>query len=385
MTNFDYLNSEPQFHTFAPVAISAEKIAVIDPSASIIDCRRAMEFAIKWILVMPYQDNLVTLLHTEEFKDLMDDSLWRRLDFIRRMGNQVAHTGKPATLDQAKLCLENLFLFMDFVSYCYGENYQERKYDESLLEQPAEIPEAAADSEKASDVAEVDLKALIAENKALKEELTRRREELAPGYVTKPLDLSEFKTRKIYIDSMLVDAGWTEGKDWLNEVELDGMPNASGKGYADYVLYDDAHRPLALIEAKRTCVDVSKGRQQAKLYADILEQQYHRRPVVFLTNGFDTRIVDGQYPERQCAAIWSKRDLEKWFNLLSMRTSLRNVVVDKQIAGRYYQEAAIKAVCDSFDNKNRRKALLVMATGSGKTFSFLRTELRLWCRQNGTL
>ena len=156
-------------------------------------------------------------------------------------------------------------------------------------------------------------------------------------------------------------------KDWLNEVELDGMPNASGKGYADYVLYDDAHRPLALIEAKRTCVDVSKGRQQAKLYADILEQQYHRRPVVFLTNGFDTRIVDGQYPERQCAAIWSKRDLEKWFNLLSMRTSLRNVVVDKQIAGRYYQEAAIKAVCDSFDNKNRRKALLVMATGSGKT------------------
>ena len=373
MTNFDYLNSEPQFHTFAPVAISAEKIAVIDPSASIINCRRAMEFAIKWMysvdkaLVMPYQDNLVTLLHTEEFKDLMDDSLWRRLDFIRRMGNQVAHTGKPATLDQAKLCLKNLFLFMDFVSYCYGENYQERKYDESLLEQPAEIPEAAADSEKASDVAEVDLKALIAENKALKEELTRRREELAPGYVTKPLDLSEFKTRKIYIDSMLVDAGWTEGKDWLNEVELDGMPNASGKGYADYVLYDDAHRPLALIEAKRTCVDVSKGRQQAKLYADILEQQYHRRPVVFLTNGFDTRIVDGQYPERQCAAIWSKRDLEKWFNLLSMRTSLRNVVVDKQIAGRYYQEAAIKAVCDSFDNKNRRKALLVMATGSGKT------------------
>ena len=166
---------------------------------------------------------------------------------------------------------------------------------------------------------------------------------------------------------MLVDAGWTEGKDWLNEVELDGMPNASGKGYADYVLYDDAHRPLAVIEAKRTCVDVSKGRHQAKLYADLLETQYHRRPVVFLTNGFDTRIVDGQYPERQCAAIWSKRDLEKWFNLLSMRTSLRNVVVDKQIAGRYYQEAAIKAVCDSFDNKNRRKALLVMATGSGKT------------------
>ena len=166
---------------------------------------------------------------------------------------------------------------------------------------------------------------------------------------------------------MLRDAGWVEGKDWLNEVELYGMPNKSGIGYADYVLYDDMHKPLAVIEAKRTCVDVSKGRQQAKLYADILEQKYKRRPVIFLTNGFETHIIDGQYPERKCSMIYSKRDLEKWFNLLTMRTSLNYITVDKNIAGRYYQESAIKAVCDSFDKKNRRKALLVMATGSGKT------------------
>ena len=110
-----------------------------------------------------------------------------------------------------------------------------------------------------------------------------------------------------------------------------------------------------------------KGRQQAKLYADILEKEHQRRPVIFLTNGFETRIDDGKYPERKCATIYSKRDLEKWFNLLSMRTSLKYAVVDKEIAGRYYQEAAIKAVCSSFEEKNRRKALLVMATGSGKT------------------
>ena len=145
------------------------------------------------------------------------------------------------------------------------------------------------------------------------------------------------------------------------------MPNQSGVGFADYVLYDDSHRPLAVIEAKRTCVDVSEGRQQAKLYADLLERKYKRRPVIFLTNGFDTRIIDGQYPERKCAAIYSKRDLEKWFNLRAMRTGLRNITIDKNIAGRYYQEAAIKAVCDSFSVKNKRKALLVMATGSGKT------------------
>jgi type I restriction enzyme R subunit len=134
------------------------------------------------------------------------------------------------------------------------------------------------------------------------------------------------------------------------------------------VLYGDDGRPLAVIEAKRTCADVAKGRQQAKLYADLLEKKYGRRPVIFLSNGFDTRIWnDKYYPERPVAAIYSKRDLEKLFNLLTLRTSLKNVNVNNNIAGRYYQEAAIKAVCDSFDNKNRRKALLVMATGSGKT------------------
>ena len=203
------------------------------------------------------------------------------------------------------------------------------------------------------------------ENAALREELTARREEQQQTYVPKPLDISEYKTRKLYIDAMLEDAGWIEGKNWLNEYEIPGMPNKSEVGYADYVLMGDDGRVLAVIEAKRTCVDVAKGRQQAKLYADLIEKKQGRRPVVFLTNGFDTRIVDNQYPERKVAAFYSKRDLEKLFNLQSMRSSLKYIVVDKQIAGRYYQEAAIKAVCDAFGQKNRRKALLVMATGDG--------------------
>lgn len=376
MTNFDYLKSNQQFNTFVDVAISAERIIHIDPEASIINCRRSMEFAIKWMysvdksLIMPYQDNLLSLMHTDEFKDIIDDNLWRRLNFIRRMGNNAAHTGKKITFDQAALCLQDLFIFLDFIAYCYGDNYEERNFDIKLLKE-----EAVAQVPEQNEFEDIDLKALIAENQALKEKLTNRRETQAPEYVTKPLDLSEYKTRKVYIDSMLLDAGWTEGKNWINEVELLGMPNKSEVGYADYVLYNDAHEPLAVIEAKRTCTDLSKGRQQVKLYADLLEKEYGRRPVAFLTNGFDTRIIDEQYPERKCAAIYSKRDLEKWFNLLTMRTSLHNLVINKNIAGRYYQEAAIKAVCDSFGDKNRRKALLVMATGSGKT----RTVIEL-CR-----
>lgn len=367
MTNFDIFTVDPQFEPFASVAVSAERILHIDPSACVLNCRRAMEFAVKWMysvdkaLVMPYQDSLVSLMNTEDFRDIVGTDLWRRMDFIRRTGNNAAHSGKKITEEQAALCLENLYVFLDFVAYCYGENYKEGHFDRSLLMQPAEAP--AVPSQTISDV---DFAVLMAENAALKEELTARRTAQQQTYVPKPLDLSEYKTRKLYIDTMLTDAGWIEGKNWLNEVELPGMPNKSEVGYADYVLYGDDGRPLAVVEAKRTCVDVAKGRQQAKLYADLLEKKYHRRPVIFLTNGFEIRITDNLYPERKCAAIYSKRDLEKLFNLQSMRTSLKNIMVDRKIAGRYYQEGAIKAVCDAFA-RNRRKALLVMATGSGKT------------------
>ena len=367
MTNFDIFTSMPEFEPFASVAVAAEKILQIDPSACVLNCRRAMEFAVKWMysvdegLVMPYQDSLVCLMNAEDFRDIVGTDLWRRMDIIRRMGNNAAHTGKKITEEQAALCLENLYIFLDFVAYCYGENYTEGHFDRALLTQESEVSAAPV-----QEVPEVDLAALMAENAALKEELTARRAEQQQTYVPKPLDLSEYKTRKLYIDTMLTDAGWTEGKDWLNEVELPGMPNKSEVGYADYVLYGDDGRPLAVVEAKRTCVDVAKGRQQAKLYADLLEKKYHRRPVIFLTNGFETRITDNLYPERKCAAIYSKRDLEKLFNLQSMRTSLKNIMVDRKIAGRYYQEGAIKAACDAFA-RNRRKALLVMATGSGKT------------------
>ena len=367
MTNFDVFNTDSQFAAFAPAAIAAERILHIDPSACILNCRRAMEFAVKWMysvddsLVRPWQDKLVSLMSNEDFRDIVGTDIYRRMDYIRIMGNNAAHNNKKITEEQAVLCLENLFIFLDFIAYCYGKEYTERHFDKALLQ------EQTVKTGPVVYIPDVNLDALIAENKKLKEELTARRLEQQQTYVPKPLDITEYQTRKLYIDAMLEDAGWTEGKNWLNEVELAGMPNKSNVGFADYVLYGDDGKALAVIEAKRTCVDVAVGRQQAKLYADLLEKKYGRRPVIFLTNGFETRIQDNQYPERKVAAIYSKRDLEKLFNLQTMRTSLKNIVVNKNIAGRWYQEAAVKAVCQSFDEKNRRKALLVMATGSGKT------------------
>ncbi len=368
MTNFDFLLSDPQFGSFANSAVTAEKIYNIDPGACVMNCRRALEAAVKWMysvdgaLVMPYDDRLASLMDAGDFRDIVGDDLWRRLKYIRQTGNIAAHTAVKTSPAQALLCLENLWYFMDFITCCYGADYTPGRFDPALPEKAGEGSPLLRESPPGPELA-----ALMEENAALRAELTARREAQRENYTPKPLDLSEYKTRKLYIDAMLTDAGWTEGKDWLDEVELPGMPNRSELGYADYVLYDDTHRPLAVIEAKRSCADPAKGRQQAKLYADILEKQCGRRPVIFLTNGFDTRIDDGAYPERKVAAIYSKRDLEKLFNLRSMRSSLKYVQVDKEIAGRYYQEGAIKAVCQAFGEKNRRKALLVMATGSGKT------------------
>lgn len=365
MTNFDFLAKDVSYASFADVAISAEKIYHIDPSASAMNTRRSMEFAIKWLysidntLVMPYEETLFGLMTTTEFIELISDSdLINRLHFIRKAVNQTAHS-QNIDKDVAMHCLENLFVFLDFVDCCYGHGYVQRVFDKEIV---------LSHSEPASNIAHTtELDKITQENQHLREELTKRRKTQALRYVRKPLDVSEYATRKLYIDVLLRDIGWKEGANWLNEVEVSGMPNQSGTGFCDYVLYDDRQVPLAVVEAKKTCVDVSKGRQQAKLYADCLEKKHGRRPIVFITNGFDTKIIDNEYNERDVANIYSKRDLEKLFNLRKMKTSLKTLDINKNIAGRYYQENAIKAVCDTFEEKNRRKALLVMATGSGKT------------------
>ena len=128
ITNFDYLKKDSKFSRFADVAISAEKIILMDPEASILNSRRAMEFAIKWMysvdseLEMPYQDNLQSLMNAEEYRQIVGSDLWKRMDYIRRSGNNVAHSNKKLGMDEAMLCLENLFIYLDYIAYCYSRN-----------------------------------------------------------------------------------------------------------------------------------------------------------------------------------------------------------------------------------------------------------------------
>lgn len=370
MTNFDFLTQQKQFETFSGAAAAAERVFAVDIASSVVMCRRALELAVKWVysvdssLEPPYQDTLSTLIHADSFKKLIKDDLFNRINYIRKVGNNAAHNDRNITAGQAAFALENLFYFMDFVAFCYGENYQKHIFNKQLLEQQPHLTMPVAE------VKNISLAELQQENKTVAPRLTAQREEKASAYVPVPLDPTEAQTRKAYIDVMLTAGGWEHGKNWVDEYEIEHMPNHVGKGFADYVLFGDDGRPLAVIEAKKTSVDVAKGRQQAKLYADDLERRFGRRPIIFLTNGYDTRIwVDqpGGYPERKVSGIYSKRDLEKEFHKLTHREPLEHILVDNNISGRYYQKEAIKAVCETFGRANKRKALLVMATGSGKT------------------
>ena len=364
MTNFNFLKTDPQFAAFADTAAQAELVLSISPAFSATGSRTALEFAVKWLysvdssLEKPYEDKLVTLLNTEDFKDLLPSGLMPKIEYIRKLGNNAAHCPNGVTTDQAWLSLENLHSFMSFVAYCYGSDYEETQFSRVVISEPR----------KAEPVAEIPLDVLIAENAPKREEFTKKRKSrLGKGYTVKSMDFTEDQTRKAYIDVMLADAGWVRGANWIDEYRIDEMPGKSGYGFADYVLLGDDGLPLAVIEAKKTGKDPKNGRRQAELYANSLEKKFKRRPIIFLTNGYETRIRSEHYPERAVSGIFSKRDLEKEFNKMKSRRPLKGVAINDKISNRYYQKEAIQSVCDAIGERNRRKALLVMATGSGKT------------------
>ena len=185
--------------------------------------------------------------------------------------------------------------------------------------------------------------------------------------------MSESNTRKIYIDTYLKEAGW-EVLDTDNliqplmagvEIKVEGMPNNKGYGFCDYVLFGANGLPLAVVEAKKTSEKVETGKHQATLYADCLEKKYKVRPVIYYTNGYDLWVMDGLYPPRQIYAYHTAEELQLLINRRN-RGNITNLHIDDNITNRGYQKQAIKSVAERF-NENQRRALLVMATGTGKT------------------
>lgn len=379
MSNFAFLKEKKEYALFASAAIEAEKVYVSAPAMCAVGSRKALELAVKWVysadntMQMPYKDNLQALIHEPTFRFAVDYNTWGKLPFIIKLGNLAVHTERSVQAGDALASLQGLFEFIQWVDYCYGTDYEERRFEEAKIPTERMIVDTKKIKEQESLLGEKDaeIEALRRQIEQMSSQITAAKEQHRQDRTFVAADLSEFKTRKIYIDVDMKQMGWKftgADADVQEEYPVEGMAGVVGRmGYVDYVLFGKDGLPLAVVEAKRSSKDPNIGRKQAVLYADCLERKFGRRPMMFTTNGFETYFWDDQSsPQRRVSGIFSKDDLQKLMNRRSERMDLMTIPIDDRITDRYYQKEAIRAVCEQI-GLGFRKHLLVMATGTGKT------------------
>lgn len=392
MSQFDFLAAD--FPQLLEHARKAEKAALSDPRGACFWARLTLETALNWLyraepsLRNPYGRELAALIAEPSLTKLTGPAIVTKARYIKDQGNRAAHdSGKPLTATDAARAVGELFHFCYWVARTYGKTAKPDpalRFDANRLEKTLTITSSTvAQVQKLSEDFKAQTEKLAraeearqqteAGRQALEDELARLRAEMAAlrkanQTVPDPHDYDEAGTRDRYIDLLLSEAGWPLDQARDREFPVQGMPNQSGQGFVDYVLWGADGKPLALIEAKRTKKDALTGQQQAKLYADCLEKSYGRRPVIFCSNGYDHWIWDDLvYPPRRISGFLKRDELELTLQRRATRKPLSDVPVDEAIAGRFYQQRAIRRVGDALEKDRQRKALLVMATGSGKT------------------
>lgn len=378
-SNFTFLEGE--FTDLAKAARSAEKAVYPDPHAACFHSRRALEFAVHFLYraepgaQLPYEQTLGALLHEPTFQKLLPEQIFAKARLIQRLGNEAVHGKKPVYQLTALQALEELHHILYWIARTYSRQTQiaDQNFDKSLVPFPQSSPSVA--DKEALQKKEKELTAKSDRLLAAKDsEIAQLQAEIAAAKIANaavpdPHDYSEAETRTHLIDAELLRSGWDPQAPRCSEYQVSGMPTKKGTGFVDYVLWDDDGKPLAIVEAKRTTADPKKGRQQAKLYADCLEKETGQRPLIFYTNGYLTWLWDDhQYPPRQVAGFYKKEELKR---LILRRSSGQEISqgkakVSDEIASRYYQKRAIASICNLL-TEGRRKALLVMATGTGKT------------------
>ncbi|MFM0168849.1 DEAD/DEAH box helicase family protein [Paraburkholderia sediminicola] len=384
MSNFAFLRTE--WSLLFEAADKAEGAVNSDPRASCFYARRALEIAVAWLYThdksfkLPYQDTLSALIHEPTFRKGAGETVFAKARYIKDLGNDAVHSARKISQSDALNTTRELFHLCYWVARTYGRTARPAPglgFSADLIPPASSVSPQTLEQLQilSTQLKERDerLSILLADKAEFDAELQRLRDEVAAAKkanVAQPdtHDYSEAETRKAYIDLLLREAGWELDKTKNFEVEVTGMPNNEGKGFVDYVLWGDDGRPLALIEAKRTTKSPTVGQQQAKLYADCLEQMYGQRPVIFYSNGYEHWIWDDvSYSPRAVQGFYKKAELELLVQRRSSRKRLFETVINGAIIERYYQSRAVRRVGATFEVDNQRKSLLVMATGSGKT------------------
>ena len=383
MGNFDFVRQTlPSLHDDCA---RAESYLSSDPRSACFYSRRVVEELVGYLydvlsLPLPYRDDLAAKIGDAAFKAKVPQGITQKLTAIRRIANTAVHESRQIRPDVSTAVLRELFNVVVWTSYHHSPAPSvvplQAQFDPALAAKAAplsreDVIRLAAkfkeqDEAHARALAEKDelVAARDAEIAELQAQIAAAQAEAAPD----TRDYDEAAARDLFIDVLLHEAGWALEEERDREYPVTGMPNAEGNGFVDYVLWGADGLPLAVVEAKRTSKSPEVGQQQAKLYADCLEAQFGRRPVIFYTNGYEHRIWDdaGGYPPRETQGFYTRDELELLIQRRQTKLPLGTAQANTDIAGRPYQVRAIKAVGDAFDRK-QREALLVMATGSGKT------------------
>ncbi len=382
-SNFDFLR--PGFAQLHDDALQAERSAVLAPRTCAFYCRRTMERAIKWLyahdgyLQAPYQENLAALLHEQTFKEILPPGLFNQLRMIHKLGNLAVHSETGINKSDALHVIRSLHKMLSWQVRGYVKGAPEpAAFDESLL--PAVDATAVAQKttqqllEMQKQHARQDAALAAAEQKQAgqEEEIARLKAEIAAIKQANETAFTERvegeeETRDLFIDILLREAGWDPHGANVAEYKVTGMPTASGEGRVDYVLWGADGLPLAVVEAKRTRTSPADGQRQAELYADALEKQTGQRPVIYFSNGYETSIWDDTfYPPRPVQGFHTRDELQLMVNRRRTRGDITSTPVNRDIVDRYYHEAAARRIMEAYASKSRA-ALVVMATGSGKT------------------
>ncbi len=384
MSNFTFLQAEwPGLHE---AASKAEALAYPDPRSACVYARRGLEVIVHWLykhdaaIKLPYQDNLSALIHEPTFRAAVGPVVFAKAKLVKDLGNLAVHSHKKILDSDALVAVRELFHVGYWLAHTYARAARPPPglaFDANALPKTTPLPKQTLEQlqrlEKELRERDEKLSSLLADNTTLDEELKRLRAEVAEAKKANTAqadthNYSEAETRDYFIDLLLKEAGWALDQARDREFEVAGMPNTQEKGYVDYVLWGDDGMPLALVEAKRTKRDPRVGQQQAKLYADCLEKQFSRRPVIFYSNGYDHWMWDDtNHPPRPVQGFYKKAELELLIQRRKTRKPLGEAKINDAIVERYYQTRAIRRIGEAFEKDKDRKALVVMATGAGKT------------------
>ncbi len=383
MSQFIFLQRE--WAAVFEAASKAESALYADPRTACFYARRALELAVAWAykhdpaLKLPYQDNLSALIHEPSFKEVAGEAVFNKARVINTLGNRAVHSHRAIPVEDAVVAVRELFHVGYWLAHTYARGARPAPglvFDVNALPKGVPVPKQTVEQLQQLETAlrerDEKLTQLLADKSALDDELLRLRAEVAAARKSATQsdthDYSEAETRDYFIDLLLKEAGWGLDQPRDREYEVAGMPNTKDKGFVDYVLWGDDGKPLGLVEAKRTRRDARVGQQQAKLYADCLEKQFGQRPVIFYSNGYDHWIWDdANYPPRAVQGFYKKAELELLIQRRASRKGLMQADISTVIVERYYQTRSIRRIAEAFEQDHDRKALVVMATGAGKT------------------